>query len=96
METKNKYEGVVIFRPQTTLLAEAIFEEKINKIIGCNNITKIDKLGIKRLCYTLKGNEKGYYLVLYFNGDSRIVSELEYYFRKNNSILKFMTIKVED
>lgn len=91
----SKYESVFILRPNITLLAETSFEEKATKILGSSKITKIERLGIKRLAYEIKENKKGYYIVIYFNGDFETVQELEKYCKENNNVLKFVIVKVE-
>ena len=60
-----KFDYVEILKPDTT---EENIEKHIEKIIrylknkSCQNI-EVEKLGIKNLAYTIKGNEKGFYIL---------------------------------
>ena len=91
-----KYENVCIFNPNVTLRAYMKFEEKIKNIIGRYEITKIENLGLRRLAYELNHHKMCIYITTHFKGNNNIVTELEKYFKENNNILKFITVKVED
>lgn len=91
-----KYESVCVFNPNITLRAYMNFEDKIKNIIGRYEITEIENLGLKTLAYELNHYNKGIYIVIHYKGNNDIVTELEKYFRINNNILKFFTVKMED
>lgn len=51
-------------------------------------------LGLKRLAYTIKGEQTGYYNVTYFTGTDREVAEIEKQLRLNENVIKFITIRI--
>lgn len=93
----NKYESVIIIRPN---LEEGEIEGIITKITDLINqdgeVTKVDKMGVKRLAYEISKCKEGYYIVIYFEADPSIISELERNYRINENIIKFITIRKDD
>ena len=51
-------------------------------------------LGLKRLAYTIKGEQTGYYNVTYFTGTDREVAEIEKQLGLNENVIKFITIRI--
>lgn len=51
-------------------------------------------LGLKRLAYTIKGEQTGYYNVTYFTGTDREATEIEKQLRLNENVIKFITIRI--
>lgn len=93
----NKYESVIIIRPN---LEDGEIEGIITKITDLINqdgeVTKVDKMGVKRLAYEINKCKEGYYIVIYFESDPSIISELERYYRITENIIKFITVKKDD
>ncbi len=93
----NKYESVIIIRPN---LEEGEIEGIITKITDLINqdgeVTKVDKMGVKRLAYEINKCKEGYYIVIYFESDPSIISELERYYRITENIIKFITVRKDD
>ena len=78
----NKYESVIIIRPNLDEEEIDNITQKVKDIIEENgSITKIDNIGMKKLAYEINKNQEGYYIVIYFESDSSIISELERYYR---------------
>lgn len=94
-----KYENVYILKGSLT-------EEQAKKEI--EEITKyFDKVrifenketfngyqGLKHLAYAIKGEKTGYYYITNFEGTDKTVEELENKLRLNDSVLKFITIRI--
>lgn len=93
----NKYESVIIIRPN---LEEGEIEGIITKITGLINqdgeVTKVDKMGVKKLAYEISKCKEGYYIVIYFESNPNIISELERYYRITENIIKFITVRKDD
>lgn len=93
----NKYESVIIIRPN---LEEGEIEGIITKITDLINqdgeVTKVEKMGVKRLAYEINKCKEGYYIVIYFESDPSIISELERYYRITENIIKFITVRKDD
>ena len=52
-------------------------------------------MGMRNLAYEIKKHKRGYYYVVYFKADPKIVLELERLYRINEDILRFIVIKYE-
>ena len=93
----NKYESVIIIRPN---LEEGEIEGIITKITGLINqdgeVTKVDKMGVKKLAYEISKCKEGYYITFDFEADPSIISELERNYRINENIIKFITVRKDD
>ncbi len=91
----NHYETLFILKP--TLTEEEIKGniEKIKDSLTSQNanILAIDNIGLRRLAYPVKKNERGIYYVLYYKAEGSIISEFERKLKFNEDVLKFLTIK---
>lgn len=89
------YELMLIFDP--SLEESKITEElsRITSIIEKNKgeILNKDIWGIKRLAYPIKRQENGYYALLYFNSDSKVLPELDRLNKINDKILRHLIVK---
>lgn len=93
----NKYESVIIIRPN---LEEGEIEGIVTEITDLINengkVIEVDKKGIKKLAYEINKCKEGYYIVIYFEADPSIISELERNYRINENIIKFITVRKDD
>lgn len=93
----NNYESVIIISPN---LKEGEIESIITEITDLINangeVIKVDKMGVKRLAYEIRKCKEGYYIVIYFEADPSIISELEKYYRITENIIKFITVRKDD
>jgi len=91
------YELVVIFDPS---LEEEAVDKELSKITSllekekCE-VSNVDKWGIRKLAYPIKKQESGYYIIVYFNGKSGVISELDRINKINDKILRHMVVKSE-
>ncbi len=92
MEEFKKYESVCILKENIGVKALDQFGIEVKDILKEANITKIDDIGFKKLAYEIKGNKKGYYILLEFTTTEKQVAELEKYYRLNDDIIKFITV----
>lgn len=93
----NKYESVVIFNPSLEEETIKSLIAKFTDLINNNGkVEKVDELGKKRLAYEIKKQKEGYYIVIYFEADPTIISELERVYRIADEVMKFIVIKQED
>ena len=92
-----EYELAVIFDAS---LEEEKVDQEISKLTTllekdkCE-IAKIDKWGIKKLAYPIKKQENGFYAIVYFNGDSTVIPELDRVNKINDLVLRHMVVKSE-
>ena len=91
----SKYESVVITKPKEEI-GKRIIKEIGEYIKTQRELEKVEELGIKRLAYTVKENDSGYYIIFDFNSEGMFISELENKYRQDEDILKFMTIRTSE
>ena len=92
-----EYELAVIF--VATLEEEKIDQEiaKLTTLLEKEKceIARIDKWGVKKLAYPIKKQESGFYTIIYFNGTSTIIPELDRINKINDLVLRHMVVKSE-
>lgn len=93
----NKYESIIIVRPNLDEEElEGIITEITNLINQDGEVTKVEKIGIKKLAYEISKCKEGYNIIFYFTAEPSIISELERHYRINENILKFITVRKDD
>lgn len=92
----NKYESVIIINNS---LEDEKKKETIDKIEEfLNENAKMEKkeiLGTKKLAYEIQKQKEGYYVVFYFETESKYIQELERIYRITDEIIKFITVRNE-
>ncbi|MCK5566861.1 MAG: 30S ribosomal protein S6 [Actinomycetia bacterium] len=92
-----EYELAVVF--DATLEEEKIDQEiaKLTTLLEKEKceIARVDKWGIKQLAYPIKKQESGFYAIIYFNGTSTIIPELDRINKINDLVLRHMVVKSE-
>ena len=92
----NKYESVVIIDPAVEEDKVKELSQKFTDIINNDGkVEKVEDLGKKRLAYEVKKNKEGYYVVINFDANPNLISELERNYRIMDEVIKFITIKAE-
>lgn len=93
-----RYETIIILRPTLT-------ENQIDSVIDNatdiitsdgGTIIELDRWGMRKLAYLIKKEKQGFYTYLDYSSQSDSVSEMERKFRIDDSVLKYMTIKLAD
>ena len=94
----NKYEAVTILESNTEeVRIEEIIEVIKDKIIADEGkVTKVEKIGLKKLAYEINKNPQGYYVVIQFESKKDTVAEIERYFRITEEIIKFIVVKMDE
>ncbi len=92
-----KWETLFIIHPDFVEAKKEIFN-KINQIVQSKEgeILKIDEWGIRKLAYPIEKKNHGYYVYMEFYGLADLPKELEYYFRIDERIIRFIIVKLED
>ena len=69
---------------------------RIKEIITTNGgeIKEIEDWGRKRLAYMVNKNKIGYYAIFRFNALPDLISKLERFYKLDESILRYLTIKL--
>jgi small subunit ribosomal protein S6 len=91
------YETVIIFSP---LLSEDDVKKATKhyiKFLGDHKATIVEEnyWGLKSMAYQISGKQNGIYFVTEFAGDSDLVAKFEIELKRDETILRFMTIKLD-
>lgn len=95
MRNGNYESAVIINASLEDQQIEAIVTKLKETIVqnGCT-ITNEEVWGRKRLAYPIKKSKVGYYIVFRFEGPVQAIAQLERVYRLDESILRFLTIKL--
>lgn len=93
-----RYETVYILRPSLGEAEITNIIENTNKIItdDAGSIITLDRWGMRKFAYLIKKESQGYYILVDYAGTPAAVAELERKFRIDDSVLKYMTVKLAD
>ena len=93
----NQYETVFITTP---VLSDAQMKEAVGKFKdlltshGCELIHE-ESWGLKKLAYPIQKKSTGFYQLLEFKADPTFIGKLETEFRRDERIIRFITVKLE-
>ena len=94
-----QYETTFVLAP--TLSAEEV-EETVTSFTGVAEekgakVVNVDNWGKRRLAFPVKKHEDGFYVVLTLQGETvEAVTELERRFKVNDSVIRFLSIRVDE
>ena len=93
-----EYETTVVVQPEISEEGTQSLLQKMDGVLEKSGSTRLmcTDLGKRKLAYEVRKFQKGHYYVLSFLDDGKVVSELERNLRIEESVLRFMTVKVED
>ena len=91
-----KYENITILRNGLT---EEEFNNEINlykQYFKDNNIklNDFEDIGLRKLAYRIQNNDYGHYLRFEFETNKEEISKFEKYERKNDNVIKFLTVQL--
>lgn len=91
------YESIFIVRPSLSDEETAAIIEKIKESVTKLGATilKAENWGKKKLAYEIQHDRRGTYVLLQFEGDGSVVSQLERLYRLEDSVIKFLTVHVD-
>ena len=93
----NQYETVFICTP---VLSEPQVKEAVKKfrdIITSNDCEMLheENWGMKKLAYPIQKKSTGFYQLFEFKADPAFIAKLETDFRRDERIIRFMTVKLD-
>ena len=93
----NQYETVFICTP---VLSEPQVKEAVNKfkdIIASNGGELIheEDWGMKKLAYPIQKKSTGFYHLFEFKADPLFITKMETDFRRDERVIRFMTVKLD-
>ena len=91
------YESIYIIRPS---LPDDDTNQLIEKIKGLLEkagaaVLIVENWGKKKLAYEIKRERRGTFVYLHFKAAGNVVGELEHAYRLEDSVLKFLTVRLE-
>ena len=92
----NCYEHTLVIKSDLSESNIKILYDKYSNIITNNSgkIVKSEVWGLRPLSYKIKKSKKAFYYHIKFEGNGEIVAELENTGNIDNSLLRFLTVKV--
>ncbi len=98
MAQNRVYELMYIAPPDTTVDNIDKLNEAISKLIETEggSVTKVENIGIRRLAYKIGKLTDGFYVLFEIEGSGQEIAELERRMRVNDTIVRFMTVRVDE
>ncbi len=93
----HRYEMMFIIRPD---LADDEIEKLVTQMEGYataagGKVEKSEKMGRRRLAYRVEKYKEGFYVLFSLEGEPGVVAELERRMRVADSVMKFLTIRID-
>jgi len=90
------YETTFVLDPQLDQSQIDEFVQKIESLIKNTNgeLIRSDYWGKRRLTFEIKRRQYGFYVYLLFKSDGKLITEIEREFKLNESVLRFLTVKL--
>lgn len=94
---KARYETLVVGVPTLTEDESAAIVTGLEGTIaeGKGELIRTEPWGKKRLAYRIQKFDEGYYTLLFYEAEPSVVHELERRIRLNESLIRFLTVKVD-
>ena len=91
----NNYETVFILTP---VLSDVQMKEAVEKFKALleadgSEIVHEESWGLRKLEYPIEKKSSGFYHMLEFKGNPAVVAKLELHFRRDERVIRFLTIK---
>jgi len=91
------YETVFIMNP---VLSEDQVKETVKKFVdhikdNKGKITNEENWGLKKLKYVIQKKKTGYYYLIEFHADGKIITGLEVEIKRDERVIRWQTVKLE-
>jgi small subunit ribosomal protein S6 len=92
------YETMLVLDPEMSKEQIDGFVGKLKQFLNDRGATviKVAEWGLNTLACGIKKRKKGYYILLYLNGEAAIVAEMERSLRLMEEVLRYLTVKREE
>lgn len=91
-----KYETIFVLKPN---LDEDNRKSLIDRFVGIINsdgeVSKIDEWGDRKLPYEIRKIRDGYFVYVLYNASTKLPAELERNFKITDSVLRYMTTRLD-
>ena len=93
----NKYESIIIVKPDVNEEGLKALEEKFTGLINeAGKVESVENMGKKKLAYPIKKYTGATYILFNFEAKPTSIKELERVYRITDEILKHIVVKKED
>jgi len=91
----NCYETLFVIKPTLTDEETNAQIERMETVLGNVDaqLQAVNRIGMRKLAYPVQKNERGYYVVMYYQAPGSAIAEIERNLRINEDILKFLTVR---
>ena len=98
MAEKRVYEVMFIAAPETADEDIAKLNDSITTLIETEggSIVKLEDMGRRKLAYPINKKNDGYYVLFEIEGSGKEISELERRMRVNDTIMRYLTVRVDE
>ncbi|MCF8031447.1 MAG: 30S ribosomal protein S6 [Desulfarculaceae bacterium] len=92
------YETIFIVHPELSEEDTAAAVDKFRGILedGGGFLVKEDHWGRRRLAYTVKKQNKGYFVLFEYGAEGPAVTEMERNFKIDEQVIRYLTVKLDD
>lgn len=72
--------------------------ESIGKLVESEggSVVRVDDIGRRKMAYQINKKKEGYYVLFEIEGSGQEIAELERRMRVNDTIIRFMTVRVDE
>ena len=96
MAENRKYETIFITRPNLTEEDHTALVEKFKELIAKHGtVESVEDWGVKKLAYPIDKKSTGFYQLIEFAGDAELINTLETQFRRDERVIRFLTVKLD-
>jgi len=91
------YETTFICSPEVPAEKVEEITSKVTKLVESSkgSVKTVQQLGKKRLAYPISKFREGSYVYMELGGEGSTISAIENFLKLNDSVIRFLTIKVE-
>ncbi|HHV71823.1 MAG TPA: 30S ribosomal protein S6 [Clostridia bacterium] len=92
------YEVMYIVNPNLEEENVNAVVERFNNLIADQGgkVEEVDLWGKRRLAYEINKFKEGYYVVVNFQGDAKVVNELQRVMKISDDVIRFLLLSKED
>jgi len=92
------YEVMFIADPATSDENIGKLNESIGKLVESEggSVVRVDDIGRRKMAYQINKKKEGYYVLFEIEGSGQEIAELERRMRVNDTIIRFMTVRVDE
>lgn len=92
------YEVMFIADPETSDETIGKLNEAIGKLVENEggSVVRVDDMGRRKMAYPINKKKEGYYVLFEIEGSGQEIAELERRMRVNETIIRFMTVRVDE